>query len=181
MLDEGAIEVDLSGPDLLSNPMLNKGTAFTESERDAFELHVHPVQPVSDAAAGPAAAEYLASNYYVDSADPLVRKLARQAAGGETGARAKALRIERWVNESMRPDSAAAFAPASQVARDLRGDCRAYALLTAALCRAEGYVGGTSVDFETVEKCPPRYRVSGRSASEGVCTMEHFVTKALCQ
>src|SRR5437763_12044597 len=39
MLDESAIEVDLTGPDLLSNQLLNKGTAFTESERDAFELH----------------------------------------------------------------------------------------------------------------------------------------------
>src|SRR5262249_29596921 len=44
-----------------------------------------------------------------------------------------------------------------------------------ALCRAKGYVGGTSVDFETVEKCPPRRRVSGRDVRdvpEGVCTME---------
>jgi len=57
-------------------------------------------------------------------------------------------------------------------------DCRVAA---EALCRAKGYVGGTSVDFETVEKCPPSYRVSGRNAPEGVCTMEHFVTKALCQ
>jgi hypothetical protein len=51
----------------------------------------------------------------------------------------------------------------------------------AALCRAKGYAGGTSVDFETVEKCPPSYRRAGRNAPEGVCTTEHFVTKALCQ
>jgi len=57
-------------------------------------------------------------------------------------------------------------------------DCRVAA---EALCRAKGYVGGTSVDFETVEKCPPPYRVSGRNTPEGVCTMEHFVTRALCQ
>jgi len=57
-------------------------------------------------------------------------------------------------------------------------DCRVAA---EALCRAKGYAGGTSVDFETIEKCPPRYRVSGRNTPEGVCTMEHFVTKALCQ
>jgi hypothetical protein len=57
-------------------------------------------------------------------------------------------------------------------------DCRVAA---EALCRAKGRVGGTSVDFETVEKCPPRSRVSGRNAPEGVCTLEHFVTKALCQ
>jgi hypothetical protein len=51
----------------------------------------------------------------------------------------------------------------------------------AALCRAKGYEGGTSVDFETVEKCPPSFRRAGRNAPEGVCTTEHFVTKALCQ
>ena len=39
MADEDAIETDLTGPDLLSNPLLNKGTAFTETERDAFGLH----------------------------------------------------------------------------------------------------------------------------------------------
>src|SRR5712691_4004567 len=39
MADDGAIEVDLTGSDLLANPLLNKGTAFTESERDEFELH----------------------------------------------------------------------------------------------------------------------------------------------
>jgi hypothetical protein len=57
-------------------------------------------------------------------------------------------------------------------------DCRVAA---EALCRAKGYVGGTSVDFETVEQCPPPYRVSRRDAPEGICTTEHFVTKALCQ
>jgi malate dehydrogenase (oxaloacetate-decarboxylating) len=39
MVDEDIIEVDLAGPDLLSNPLLNKGTAFTDGERDAFGLH----------------------------------------------------------------------------------------------------------------------------------------------
>jgi hypothetical protein len=49
------------------------------------------------------------------------------------------------------------------------------------LCRAKGYSSGTSVDFETAEKCPPPYRVSSRNTPEGVCTFEHFVTSALCQ
>ena len=57
-------------------------------------------------------------------------------------------------------------------------DCRVAAEL---LCRAKGYTSGTSVDFQTVEKCPPPYRVSSRDKPEGVCTMEHFVTGALCQ
>jgi hypothetical protein len=57
-------------------------------------------------------------------------------------------------------------------------DCRVAA---EALCRAKGYGGGTSVNFETAEKCPPPYRVSSRNTPEGVCTMEHFVTRAWCQ
>jgi malate dehydrogenase (oxaloacetate-decarboxylating) len=33
------VETALSGYELLNNPVLNKGTAFTEPERDAFDLH----------------------------------------------------------------------------------------------------------------------------------------------
>jgi hypothetical protein len=57
-------------------------------------------------------------------------------------------------------------------------DCRVAAQ---ALCRAKGYASGTSVDFLTVENCPPPWRTSRRDAPEGVCTMEHYVTRALCQ
>src|ERR1700747_2831425 len=33
------VETALSGYELLNDPLLNKGTAFTEAERDAFDLH----------------------------------------------------------------------------------------------------------------------------------------------
>src|ERR1700733_5374669 len=33
------VETALSGYELLNNPVLNKGTAFTDTERDAFDLH----------------------------------------------------------------------------------------------------------------------------------------------
>ena len=33
------IETDLTGVDLINQPLLNKGTAFTDDERDAFGLH----------------------------------------------------------------------------------------------------------------------------------------------
>ena len=39
MAEDEALEVELTGPDLLNNPLLNKGTAFTDNERDVFELH----------------------------------------------------------------------------------------------------------------------------------------------
>ena len=33
------IKTSLTGYDLINHPMLNKGTAFTDEERDAFGLH----------------------------------------------------------------------------------------------------------------------------------------------
>ena len=36
---DGALEVNLSGYDLINDPLLNKGTAFTEEERTEFHLH----------------------------------------------------------------------------------------------------------------------------------------------
>jgi hypothetical protein len=50
-----------------------------------------------------------------------------------------------------------------------------------ALCRARGFGTGASVDFVTAEKCQPPYRSSGRDTPEGACTLEHFVTRALCK
>ncbi|MHB8301328.1 MAG: NAD-dependent malic enzyme [Acidobacteriaceae bacterium] len=38
-IDAASIQVKLSGYDLLNTPRLNKGTAFTLEERDAFDLH----------------------------------------------------------------------------------------------------------------------------------------------
>jgi hypothetical protein len=55
-------------------------------------------------------------------------------------------------------------------------DCR---LAAETLCRSGGYGGGTSVDFETAEKCPPVPPAIERP--QLACTREHFVTRALCQ
>jgi transglutaminase-like putative cysteine protease len=89
--------------------------------------------------------EYLASCYYIDSDDRRITELVQEVVGNETDPWRAALRIERWVNRNMRVDAAAPFVPASQVARSLRGDCRHYAILAAALCRAAGIPARTAV------------------------------------
>ena len=38
-VDNDALEINLAGFDLLNRPLLNKGTAFTEEEREIFHLH----------------------------------------------------------------------------------------------------------------------------------------------
>ena len=120
---------------------------------DSFELHVHPMRlGEGKAETGDAAAEYLASNHFVSSNDARVRELARKAVGTEKDPWKKVLRIEKWVKQAMRPDNAAPLVPAAQVARDLHGDCRLYALLTTAMCRAEGVPARVAVGLIYVEK-----------------------------
>jgi hypothetical protein len=57
-------------------------------------------------------------------------------------------------------------------------DCRAAA---ENLCRTRGFATGTSIDYQTSEKCPPAYRLSSRERPEGICPLEHFVTRAMCR
>ena len=45
----------------------------------------------------------------------------------------------------MRPTNGEALAPADQVARTLEGDCTEYAMLMAAMCRAEGIPSKTAM------------------------------------
>jgi transglutaminase-like putative cysteine protease len=120
---------------------------------NTLELHVHPVRPSPEKGDAEApGAEYLGSSYFVDCLDARVRERARQAVGEEADAWQKARRIEKWVKQNMRPDNGAAFGPAGQVARELRGDCRMYALLTTAMCRAEGVPARTAVGLLYVER-----------------------------
>ncbi len=120
---------------------------------DTFELHVHPVQKQPRRLGDETApAECLKPCYFIDCGDARVKELARRAAGEEREPWAKARRIERWVKQNMRVDNAAPLGPASEAARQLRGDCRHYSLLTAALCRAEGIPARTAVGLLYVEK-----------------------------
>lgn len=128
---------------------------------ETFELHVHPSRragSVSDGkatvanASGSSPAECLKPCYFIDCGDARVKELARRAAGTETEAWAKARKIERWVKQNMRVDNAAPMGPASEAARRLSGDCRHYALLTAALCRAEDIPARTAIGLLYVEK-----------------------------
>jgi hypothetical protein len=120
---------------------------------NTFELHVHPVRPApAEGAAERPGAEYLESSHFLDWQDARVKERARQAVGEETDAWKKARRIEKWVKQNMKPDNGTTFCPAGQVARDLRGDCRMYALLTTVLCRAEGVPARTAVGLLYVER-----------------------------
>ncbi len=57
-------------------------------------------------------------------------------------------------------------------------DCKAAAV---ALCKANGYANGDSVDYVTAENCPTAAYLNGRKPATGECPIEHTVTRALCQ
>ena len=68
-----------------------------------------------------------------------MRRLAEQATRGVTDPWQKALRIARWVKRNITGKNfTKGFAAASEVARDLTGDCTEHSVLTAAMCRAAG-------------------------------------------
>jgi transglutaminase-like putative cysteine protease len=130
-------------------------TAFAQDGRQqvkkvqgkTFELHVQggAGAPPNNPPAKAPGAEYTESSYFITSADKTVRDLARQAVGGDTDPWRKALRIERWVHDHMTSTNDQALATADHVAKTLQGDCTEYAMLTAAMCRAEGVPSRTAV------------------------------------
>jgi hypothetical protein len=74
----------------------------------------------------------------MQSDDPAIRALARRIIGGETDAWRAALALERWVSDSMHFDLGIAFAPSTEVVRQRRGTCIAYATLLGTLIRSLG-------------------------------------------
>ncbi|MGL4552409.1 MAG: transglutaminase-like domain-containing protein, partial [Gemmataceae bacterium] len=111
-----------------------------------FELWVTSVrEPGRDEKAASPGTEFTESNRFIDSDSPVIRALARRAAGGEKKPHALALKLEKWVHENMRFDAGVGFPPASQTAGDLKGDCRQHALLLAALLRASDVPARTAL------------------------------------
>lgn len=57
-------------------------------------------------------------------------------------------------------------------------DCRAAA---ESVCKAHGFASGSSIDFQTAEKCPPVALNRPTGEPPPPCVLESYVTRALCQ
>ncbi|MBY0232903.1 MAG: transglutaminase-like domain-containing protein, partial [Gemmataceae bacterium] len=127
------------------------------AREDRIDLRVKAVrEPGRDDKAASPGKEYEESSPFIDSDDPAIKKLAEKVAGGEKGAHAKAVALEKWVHDNMRFSASEGFPAASRVCRDLKGDCRQHALLLAALLRAAGVPSRTALGLVY-------YREPGRS------------------
>ena len=89
--------------------------------------------------APPADDVFLRPNAMITSQDARVVRLSQTAVAGATDPWEKAKRVERWVAKNLATKNfSVAFAPASEVAQNLTGDCTEHGVLTAAMCRAAG-------------------------------------------
>lgn len=84
---------------------------------------------------------YLSANALVQSDDPEIIRIAKLATAGKADPMDCAKALETWVNQNMHFDLGVAVAPASEIVRNRRGTCCAYATLLTALCRARGIPG----------------------------------------
>ncbi|MFP4105571.1 MAG: transglutaminase-like domain-containing protein [Phycisphaerae bacterium] len=76
---------------------------------------------------------------YLQSEDPSIVKLTRQAVGDAGDAGTAARRIEQFVHEYIRDKrSNWGYSKAAEVARTRSGDCSEHAVLAAAMCRSAG-------------------------------------------
>ena len=110
-----------------------------------FDLHVKASKGLIGQAEKEPSSEFIQSSYFINSADAKVVELANRAVRGETDPWKKVLRIERWVHDNMKVTPDEALATADHVARTLKGDCTEFAMLTAAMCRAEGVPSRTAI------------------------------------
>jgi hypothetical protein len=108
-----------------------------------------------DGTAGPAEVdpEYLKSNVLITSNDSRVRTLTQRATRGVADPWTKVQRLNRSVFRNVQEKTfRVGFAGASEVARNLSGDCSEHAVLMAAMCRASGIPARVVVGLVYVNK-----------------------------
>lgn len=111
----------------------------TIREKTATSLVLEVVQPERKVAATKIdEAPFLRPNQILQSDDPEVIRLAREIAGGVPDRFLAARKLQDWMAANMKFDLGVAVAPASEVVRNRKGTCVAYAVLLASMARALG-------------------------------------------
>ncbi len=126
-IDGQAREAIPAGPTQVIKPL-------SDTELELTVKSIRPGEKGDQPAPGP---EYLASSRFLDLEDPNVKKLAIEGAAGKTDPVDVAVTLEKFVSQRLNDKNfSTALATASEVARDLAGDCTEHAVLLAALLRA---------------------------------------------
>ena len=144
-----------SGGDIAQTiPSDARQTVQQDINQDSAILVVNSSGPL-DGQPGPADvdAQYLKPNVLITSEGSRVRSLAQRATRGVVDPWEKAQRMNNWVFQNIREKNfGVGFAAASEVARNLTGDCSEHAVLVAAMCRASGIPSRVVIGLVYVEK-----------------------------
>jgi hypothetical protein len=147
--------VSVKGKDIDAGKLLKEDDrqSVKNLEGNVFDLHVTARRAPRDVKdAKEPGEEFTKSNYFINSDDAEVKKLAAEAVGAATDPWEKAKKIERLVREKMKPvNYSEAMATADHVAKTLAGDCSEYSMLAAAMCRAEGIPSRTAIGLVYVD------------------------------
>ena len=112
--------------------------------------------PENDCSHDPPEAAAKNPSRWVESDDPLIQQLAREAVGGAPRSASIGEVLEDFVhNKIKRRNFSQAFATAAEVARTSEGDCTEHAMLMTALARANGVPARTAMGLVYFEQPHP--------------------------
>jgi Transglutaminase-like superfamily len=117
--------------------------SYRQLDGDRVEVHIRAAPPEPSQLGtrplqAPGGVDYLKASLAVESEAPEIVAKAREIAGSETDAYAAARKVVAWVGAHMRKEYGASADRATDVLRQMRGDCTEHALLSVALLRALG-------------------------------------------
>lgn len=115
---------------------------YTRNADGSVDVSIRAAPPKAAARprplADPGGGKYLASDIIVESDDPAIRALAQRIAGNESDAWKTALKVNAWVYANLKKEYGASADRATDVLRQLKGDCTEHSLLAVALLRSLG-------------------------------------------
>jgi Transglutaminase-like superfamily len=135
-------------------PSDTRQTVQADTNQNSAILVVQSTGPLDGPAGGSEVdAQYLKPNVLVNSEDRRVVAMAKRATRGAVDPWDKAKRINHLVFDQIKDKNfGVGFAAASEVARNLTGDCSEHSVLAAAMCRASGIPSRVVVGLVYVTK-----------------------------
>lgn len=112
-----------------------KSSFIVEIRKVKLSLDDNIIIPVSN----PKLNNFLSPTQFLQSDDPTIQAKAIEIIGQERDIYSAAKKINTWVYENIsKKDLSVGFASASEVAKNMQGDCSEHSVLATALCRAAG-------------------------------------------
>ena len=122
-------------------------SGLLEIRRESPRPEDAPRRPVRDAGVR----MYLLPEVLIQSDDPAIAAAAREVVGEEANAWKAAVRIGRWVHETLEKSPAVSVPSALDVLRTRKGDCNEHTVLFVALARAAGIPAETCAGIVSLD------------------------------